>query len=191
MRFISHIRDFSCGIVEQRSHATQYGDTIIDREGYTAQFMPEDVTEADIEVAEEVFAGMLHGRKLELDEVTPVPLMTRLSVFDTGERALAEDWSPEFRELVESTLLKRSDMHPDFRLVTREPIEAPWPRYLDFKGSLDELLQKVVEDGHDPNRVLAYERQTGQRPQVIEALENLAAEHDALAASPDHITVPA
>jgi hypothetical protein len=195
MRFLSHIRNFSVGIVEQKSHPTQYGDLIIDREGYNAVFLADDVTQADIEFAEDVFEkqGLVYGRKYELDEVTPVPLMNRLSVFDTAERALAENWSPEFRKVVEDTLLRRADMHPDFRLIDVEPIKAPWPRYLDFVGSMEQLLQKVVDDGYDVAQVLAYERQTGQRPQVIAALEHLAvAQQESQTAEPDRSqTVPA
>jgi hypothetical protein len=173
MRFISHITNFAVQIIEPRSHPTQYGDVVVDREGYTAQFTTFDVTDADVAFAEEAFVkgGLIHGRKYEMDEVTPVPLITRLSVFDTDERALQEDWDPEFRELVEEKLIRRSINHPDYRLVERLAVDPPWPRYLDFKGTLAQLMQKIDEDGYDPHQVLAYERATANRQMIIDALE--------------------
>lgn len=193
MRFLSHIRNFSVQIVEPRTHATQYGDIIVDREGYVADFRTHDVTETDIQFAEDVFVkqGLLYGRTTQLDEVTATPLLTRLSVFDTDERALVEGWDPEFKKLVEDKLMQRAENHPDYRLVTREPIEAPWPRYLDFRGSLEQLLQKVVEDGYDVRQVIAFERQSGQRPQVVEALERLLVEQEVAQTAEPRDEVPA
>jgi hypothetical protein len=180
IRFVSHIREFSVQVIEPRVHHTQYGDRVTDREGYVAQFKAGDVTEADVEFAEKymVKEGLVYGRKLELDEVTLTPLVNRLSVFDTGEVALAENWEPEFREHVEQFLLQRSIDHPDFRLVTELPVPPPWPRYLDFRGTMTQLLKKIIDDGHEPRHVLAYERQSGHRQQVIDALEQLVVDQE-------------
>lgn len=185
MRFVSHVRNFAVGIIETRSHPTQYGALVVDQEGYTAHFK-QDVTDADIAFAERVFEreGLVVGRTTEVDEVTLTPLLNRISVFDTEEEALRENWDGrtivddrgerhDFKEYVESKLARRAIDHQDFALMIEDPIEAPWPRYLDFQGSLDQLMQKIVDDGYDPSAVLAYERQSGKRPAVIERLEAL------------------
>lgn len=194
-RFLSHIRGFNVQIVEPRVHLTQYGDRVTDREGYVAFFRTGDVTQADIEFAESVFVkeGLLYGRTTLLDEVTPTPLTSRLSVFDTAQHAEEEGWSPEFREEVEQKLLERAVNHPDFRLITVEAIPPLWPTYLDFRGTLEQLLKKIVEDGYDVRHAIAFERQSGQRPQVIEALEKLLVEQEAsMTAEPqEETTVPA
>lgn len=191
MRFVSHIRNFAVGIITERSHPTQYGAIVVDVPGYTAYFTS-DVTAADVEFAEREFEslGLMYGRTTLLDEVTSSPITSRLSVFDTDEKALQENWATrtyedemgrtwDFKEFVEHKLASRAENNPDFRLVDVEAIKPPWPRYLHFQGSLDELMQRVVDDGFDPARVLAYERQTGQRPAVIEALEQLVLAQDA------------
>jgi hypothetical protein len=191
VRFLSHSRNFSVQVIEPRGHATQYGDWITDREGYIAQFVNDDVTEADVNWAEEVFVkgGLAHGRTTLVDEVTPTPLINRLSVFDTEEMALRENWHErkhvdafgnehDFQKHVEDFLSRRAVDHPDFRQIFVEPIETPWPRYLDFRGTLDQLLEKIEDDGYDPARVLAYERQSGHRPAVIAALEKLVEERE-------------
>jgi hypothetical protein len=182
---VSHIPNFAVGIVEARTHATAYGDLIVDREGYIAQFS-QDINQDDIEFAERVFVdeGLVMGRQQMLDEVTLVPLQNRLSVFDTEEMAIAEDWGArtvtdaygrehDFREYVEAKLLERSQNHPLFRLRSEAVLEPPWPRYLEYGGTLEQLLQKVVDDGYDPAYVLRFEQQSGKRPAVIRALESL------------------
>jgi hypothetical protein len=191
MRFVSHIRNFAVGIITERSHPTQYGATVVDVPGYTAYFTS-DVTAADVEFAEREFEnlGLMYGRTLLVDEVTSTPITNRLSVFDTEEKALQENWATrtytdemgrewDFKEYVEWKLANRAENNPDFRLVDVEAIQPPWPRYLAFQGSLDELMQRIADDGYDVGRVLAYERQSGQRPAVIEALEQLVLAQDA------------
>src|SRR5262245_24754581 len=118
MRFVSHIRNFSVQIVEPRVHFSNFGDRIVDREGYIAQFSPDYVTNEDIDFARRGFeeGGFLHGRTTMVDEVTPTPLMNRLSVFDTDEEGLRLKWEPEAKQQVEAFLLERSFDHPDYRM---------------------------------------------------------------------------
>lgn len=201
MRFLSHSPKFQVQIIEPRVRFTQYGDRVVDREGYVAVFTPDDVTQADVEFAEREFekGGLLNGRTVMRDEVTPTPLINRLSVFDTDEQAARENWAGltyedprgnvhDFKTYVENFLAQRAINHGDFRQVTVALIEAPWPTYLQFNGTLDGLLQKIVEDGYDPGRVLAFERQLSpQRPNVIAALEQLAASQQAEMAGREQI----
>lgn len=191
MRFISHIRNFAVGVVEHREHATAYGTSIVDRQGYIAQFK-QDVTEADVEAAQRIFElqGNVHGRTLELDEMTPTPLINRISVFDTAEEAAREGWDGktvtddrgvvhDFRTYVERFLSERVVGHQDFALIEEPKVEAPWPRYLEFDGTFEQLMQKIVADGYDLGHVLQFEQQEGRRPQVIEGIEALMLAQDA------------
>lgn len=181
MRFVSQSRGFSLQIVEPRVHFSQYGDRQVDREGYVAFFTQDGVIDHDVEFAEREFGGF-PGRTTEVDEVTATPLLTRLSIYDTDEAAIEENWDPEFKELVEQKMLARSQNHPDFRRVTTLPIEAPWPAYMAYAGTLESLIEKIIEDGYDPARVLAFERQLDKpRPMVIAALETLIADQSELA----------
>lgn len=189
MRFLSHSPKFQVQVAEPRIRYSNYGDRIVDREGYVAMFTPDDLTEADIEYAEQVFLkeGLINGRTMMIDEVTPTPLLNRLSVFDTEEMALREHWEGQKltdrfgvehdkKTFVEQFLTERAETSTDFKLVVELPVEPPWPNYLEFRDTLEAFVQKIVADGYDPSRVLAYERQTRNSPHVVAALERLAAE---------------
>jgi hypothetical protein len=124
-----------------------------------------------------------------LDEVTPVPLIERLSIFDTVEEALRGGWAGrthtdehgkvwDFQDYIEMKLLERSLGHDDFRLHEHAKEPPPWPKFDSFSGSLDDLFAKIDEDGFDLRQVLSYERQNGRRAALIEALERRIAEKD-------------
>ena len=51
---------------------------------------------------------------------------------------------------------------------------------MEFDGTLEELLDKIVADGYDLREVLRFERQLGAQADVIEALRERIAEQDAL-----------
>lgn len=186
MRFVSHSPNFHIQVVEEKAHPGTFGDKIIDREGYVAVFNF-DLTAADLEFAERVLVPEgINGRTYEIDEVTPAPLMQRLSVFDTDERALSEGWAArtvtdkfnvthDFKEYVEKFLSERALNHPDFRQIYAAPVTPPWPNYLEFDGTLEELVDKVVADGYSLTEALTYER-TLNRPAVIEAYEQRLAQ---------------
>lgn len=181
MRFVSHSAGFSVQIIEERAHPTQYGDMIVDRDGYHAHFTQDDVTEADLAFAEHEFGRTPPGFTVTTDEVTPIPLLHRVSVFDTEEAALREGWSGrttvdrmgnivDFKTVVEQKLSERAVNHPDFRQLVELPVEPPWPNYLQFNGSLEQLLETLTRMGHDLHKVLAYEKQQG-REQVAQAIQ--------------------
>jgi hypothetical protein len=92
IRFVSHSPAFMVQIVEGRSHPTAYGDLITDRENYIARFTQNDVTDADIDFVRRTFGEVLPGRTTLVDEMTSTPLLDRVSVFDTDEMALRENW---------------------------------------------------------------------------------------------------
>jgi len=189
VRFISHSPAFMIQIVPERVHFSPYGDRLIDREGFVAKFNQNDINEGDVEFAERVFVPEgLNGRQTLIDEVTLAPLLARLSVFDTDEEAKREGWQGQTledstgiydkKEYVESFLAKHAEGHGDFRLVEVASMEPPWPRYLDYQGTPDELLAKLESEGHDLRRVLVFERQLGKRPRMIEMLEERLGERE-------------
>lgn len=182
MRFVSHSPAFSVQIIEERSHPTAYGDLIVDRDGYIAHFTQDDITEADLAFAEHEFGRTPPGFTVTMDEVTPIPLLNRVSVFDTDEMALRENWEGrttvdargnilDFKTVVEQKLSERAVNHPDFRQLYALPVDPPWPNYLQFNGSLEQLLETLVRMGHDLRKVLAFEKQQG-RTQVAEAIQS-------------------
>jgi hypothetical protein len=193
MRFVSHSPAMLVGVLPKKSHFNNYGDEITDQEGYIAQFSPNDLTEVDVRFAEKAFLnefGQIHGQTVMGDEVTPTPFIERLSVFDTEETAVREQWDARtvtdvygkttpFKEYVEKTLTERAVNHPDFRLVVELPAQPPWPNYMEYRGSLEQLVERLVEDGYDLLEVIRFEEQTGHRQAVIDALRETIREQQA------------
>jgi len=171
-------------VLPKKSHFNNYGDELIDQDGYIAEFNRNAITEADLHFAEKVFLnefGQIQGQTVMGDEVTPTPFVDRLSVFDTEEAAVREQWDARtvtdvygkttpFKQYVETYLSEHGVSHPDYRLVIELPAQPPWPRYEQFQGSLEQLVERLIEDGYDLLEVIRYEEQTGHRQQVIEAL---------------------
>jgi hypothetical protein len=181
VRFVSHIAAFAVQVIEQRDHYTQYGDRMVDREGFTAHFNQNDLNEGDVEFAERIFgAEGLHGRTTEVDEVTLTPIVNRLSVFDTDEEAGRQQWAGQTveigdrvydkKEYIEDWLAAHAVDHPDFRQIVTVPLQPPWPNYLAYRGTPEQLLTKLEAEGHDLDGVLRYEEQLGQRPEMIGVL---------------------
>jgi hypothetical protein len=184
MRFVSHAPKMRVVVVPTKKHATQYGDEITDQEGYTAEFNQNEVNESDVHFAQKVFQdefGRIHGQTVLVDEVTPTPFLDRLSVFDTEETALREHWEAkvvrningeivDFKQYVEEALARAAVNSPDYRQVIELPVAPPWPNYLEFRGSLEQLVRRLVEDGHDLQEVIRFEEQTGHRQAVIEVV---------------------
>jgi hypothetical protein len=185
MRFVSHSPRFGVGIVGELVHFSNYGDRIVERDAYTAEFNQNDVTEDDLHYAERCFKnelGQIRGQTVLGDEVTPTPFLDRVSVFDTDEEAAREDWEGKtftdprgnvwpFKDYVEDVMSKLAVNHPDFRQIIQRPAEPPWPNYLQFRGPLERLVEKLVEEGFDLREVLRFEQETGHREAVIEALQ--------------------
>ena len=203
MRFVSHSPKMRVSVVPKKSHFSNFGDEIVDQEGYVAQFNAGDVTEADLHFAEKMFTnefGQIHGQTLLGDEVTPTPFLERVSVFDTEEVAVREQWDARtvtdvygnvvpFKQYVEEYLTAQAVNHPDFRLVVELPAQPPWPRYMDYRGSLDQLVERLVEDGYDLLEVIRFEEQAGHRQAVIDKLREVLREQQAEIA--EAVQVPA
>lgn len=188
MRFIAHSRAYQVQCIQQRERPGPFGPEVI-QPGYTAQFRYADVTVEDVAFAEVAFVGELNGRTYELDEVTPTPILNRLSTFDTEAqenvaRFLEIDrdtWNPTdksygiaegtTKDRVEKRLVERQS--GDMTLIVEPTLTPPWPTYNDFVGSFDDLAMKVIEDGYNVSAVVAFEKSKDglRRPQAIEALE--------------------
>lgn len=146
--------------------------------GYIAQFRRNDYTDYEKQVAYDRLGGALNrGSRLGDDMVTPVSNDDRIGTFDTN---LIED--PKLRAKVEEMMLAHPDHGRDFILVEQPKIPRPWPRYDELRVQgrrtvemvVETIVAKVKEDGYSPEDVLAYERQNLNRPEVVEALEELA-----------------
>jgi hypothetical protein len=171
-RFISQIRRFS--ICVDKGH-TRFVDGVEEtvRSPIYADFWQEDIREHEVMAAEKSFN--LHGRTTEMDQVTPSPILNRLSVYDTIVAQEREGYTDEQREQIEQFMLRRAEQtgNSTFMMVPEREILPPWPRYNEFRGSVDRLLERIAEDGYDLNSVLTYEAsQYGlRRPAVMDALK--------------------
>jgi len=176
MRFISQSRRFSVQVRPERG-VVENGMWAIKVDPIYADFWQDDIREHELAVAEKSFN--FHGRTTEMDTVTPTPIITRLSVFDTVVAAQAQGWDDETREQVEEFLLRRAEQtgNTNFMYVPEREINPPWPRYNEFRGSIERLVARLTEDGYDFNDVLTYEQsQFGlRRPEVIAALAEVVA----------------
>lgn len=184
MRFISHIRRNAITIHGGRVRHTEFGDEVL-IPMVIAQFTPGDITAEELVFAERVFKGETNGRTLELDEVTPTELLGRLSSYDTDEHAEyfaqldeeygapsgAKNWEG-WKAYTEQKLIERSQPGSDSRIFEAAPLSPPWPKYNEFRGSIDDLIMRLLEDGYHLPAVLEYEQsaQGLQRKDVIVAL---------------------
>lgn len=180
IRFVSHSPRFGVEVVKEKVRFSNYGDRIVDQEGMTALFTQDDITEGDLAFAQSIWPT-LQGFTTLIDEVTPSPLVGRISVYDTDEEAIREDWEGrtvhdargnehDLKQWVERVLSERAPNHTEFRQVEEIALLPPWPNYLQYKGSLEQLITKLRDDGYELSYALSYERQIG-RPQVVAAIE--------------------
>jgi len=175
MRFISQASNYVMQVRPQRSKALGDGGVEITQEPIYAIFTP--VEQGGFLYENEKDAAVRHfnfnGLTQHEDEATPSDPIYRLSIYDTDEKAVEENWDTETKHAVEEALVASARINPQaLMLVESTPIPAPFPAYDAYDGDPGELVVKLAEDGHDLERVLHYERTFGpKRPEVIEALE--------------------
>jgi hypothetical protein len=194
MRFISHSRRFMVQIFP----SVKMVENGIEREispQLVAKFKQGDLTSDELSFARSLWDRSANGRTLEMDQVTKTDLLGRLSVYDTDapdvqqefdeiDRALDgqphaklardERWKPgDAERLTIERLMEAAARgnNGDFAAYTEAAVPPPWPKYDDFPGSAEDLLEVLVEQGHHLPQALAYERQNGKRRVVIEMLE--------------------
>lgn len=98
----------------------------------------------------------------------------RLSVYDTEAAQMQFGWDDETREFIEDRLRSANGNGIDFIEVEPPRVATPWPSYDDLTDA-DEIAFEVGRLGFDIGYVISYEQQNKNRPEVIAALEALAA----------------
>lgn len=132
---------------------------VVTREPYIALFTQGGATAYEKQLALEKFKFTGTGERED-------PLR-RISIFDTDEKAAQENWTPEFKDEVEKSLLAGQG---EFYFVVEAPkVEKPWPAY--DTASPEDIPELAEMFGVSSIHVLAYERENQNRPSVIEALE--------------------
>jgi hypothetical protein len=176
MRFISQFPEYRFQARPQRQRPLGDGSIEITQEPIYCTFGP--LHSGTMMYENEIAAGIksfdFRGNTQEQDEATPSDLSMRLSVFDTDEAALAENWDEDTKLMVEARLIQLCQEAPSECVqVTTTPISAPFPRYDEWDGDdVEQLVVKLIEDGHDLPTVLHYERAFGmKRQRIIDALE--------------------
>jgi hypothetical protein len=179
MRFVSKYGMYGVQVVPlvEESYAT--GGTKIIQEPIYAKFRPGALMPGEYEFALANWSNW-NGSLQMADEVTIVSPDYRIGSYDTIEEQRSRGWSDELRLEVERVLILNAEFTDNMLAVPATMVPPPWPRYDDYLGSLEQLLQKLVEEGHNLENVLAYERGTQNRDEIVDALETLVADPEAV-----------
>ena len=106
----------------------------------------------------------------------------QMSIFDSQQDQQTWGWTDEERVDLENFMLARMGIETnDYMLAEKTPPTPPWPSYPKLKvtarRTIGQVVAKIVETvldgGYDPVAVAQYERITLERPEVIEALEEM------------------
>ena len=180
MRFIAKYGSYAVQVQHEIAEPFATGQVRLLQKSIVAQFQPWGMKPLERELAIAHWGNNWNGFYQEQDEVTVVPPDYRIGVFDSEEAQVEHNWSDEERELVERTLIENGQITDNVIAIPLTVVPAPWPRYDDYNGSTDELLRKLVQDGHELADVLEYERAHLKREDVIAGLNGLIADPDAL-----------
>jgi hypothetical protein len=176
MRFVSQFQGYGAQVRVQRQRALGDGGVEVLQDGLYVQFVP--VHSGGMLYENERRLALDHfnfrGNTQDIGEAIPTDPQQRLAVCDTEEMALTEGWSDEDRKLVEDRLIELAATTPqEVLLVADTPITAPFPNYDAYDGDPHALVIRLIEDGHDLEQTLYYERVFGLKRQgIIEALED-------------------
>ena len=172
MRFIAKYGNYAVQVqpLVAEWYATG-GSKTVQRE-LVARFAPGSLRPPERELA--IHSWVFNGSYQMEDEVTTFPPDYRIGVFDSVQAQQAEQWTDDEREKVELELTRLATEFPSEMLaIPRTMLAPPWPNYDGFEGSQAQLMRKLVDDGHNLEEVLAYECEMQNRPEVIDALEEL------------------
>jgi len=175
MRYLSQFPNFKLGVRPQRMRPVGDGGVEITQEALAAEFVP--VTDGGQIFESEEVAALKHfdfrGQTQQVDEATPTDPLLRLSVFDLDEAAQQNNWDAATKAEVGAKLdYWAENSQQQVLKVASKPIAAPFPNYDVYERPVEQLIVKLVEDGHDLAQVLYYEQSYGpNRPEVVEALE--------------------
>lgn len=182
MRFLSKFGHLSVLVQVEESEALANGRVRITQPGIYVQFAPGSMRplERELAIAHWGPPNSWNGFYQERDEVTIVPPDYRIGVYDSEDAAAVNGWDLSTREQVEQSLIANAKYTNNVLVIPRTVVPAPWPRYDEFAGTTDELVMRLVEDGHDLAEVLEYEKNSLKREDVIAALTALVNDPDAL-----------
>lgn len=176
MRFVSQYPGFTVGIQSERRRLDMDGGSVVTRPGVWCEFKAGAMNQHDLEFALRTF--QFKGLFQNEDEVGLAHPAYRIAVFDTDEeyeRRLGsdEEWTPEFKAMVEQRLLGATSYGRSFVQVPEQVMEPPWPNYHSFDRGPEALVHFVIDLGVPYEDVLAYETSKWgeRREEVIEALK--------------------
>lgn len=179
MRFISKYKRYVIWFQREKLEHYATGESRELQPGIVCEFdLYGSMTPWEIVAARETFTN--YGLPTEVDMVTHIDALTRVSVFDSEICQQRQGFSDEKRLEMEAFLLGRPEYGVDFVMVEEPRLSAPWPTYDDFRGvrglpTAQAIAKKVEEDGFAVADVVAYERQNANRTDVIDALESIGA----------------
>ena len=171
MRFLSKYGRYGVQIRPIQTESFASGITKVTQEPLYALFREGDLRPEERELA--IDQWTFNGFYQEQDEVTMVPPDYRIGVFDSRTHQINVGWSDEDREHVERELVRLSQTQHDILVVPATMVPPPWPRYDDFAGSPEQLLDILTAQGHDLTQTLAYEQAMQNRPEIVLALEQV------------------
>lgn len=166
-RFVSKYGGYSIQAREHREMVLATGDRQVIQRGLVLGFWPEGLTTRELEIA--LGNWRFGGTYQERDEATAVTPTYRLSLFDTREAQQRGRWTEEEHEHVVRFLLSSDNLGNDFILIDPEKLEKPWASY-DEIDSADSIANLAFAIGCDIEKVIAYEEENLNRPDVLEAL---------------------
>jgi hypothetical protein len=174
MRFLSKYGRWGVSVRRpiEEHYATGMSQTI--QAAVNAMFHEGGMTPEERELA--LSRWTFEGSYQEQDEVHIVPPDYRIGIFDSEQAQIENGWSDEIRVEVENHLIRHSERFEDVLVVPRVSISPPWPRYDDYGGKPAALVRKLVDEGHNLDAALTYERAVQNRPEVIAAIEAEIAE---------------
>lgn len=155
------------------------------RDKVSANFEPGGLTEYEVRHVEEWMPEMRRGMPSQEASIVMSGgqavategvhnVLYRVGRYDTDERAALYGWDAETKAAVEANLRKKDGYGVDFIESVPPAQQAPWPNYNRF-SSVEKILERVVEDGYDPNHVLAFEQENKNRQEIVAALQNYLA----------------
>lgn len=161
MRFISQYPGLNVQVRPQRQRALGDGGVEVTQEGLYVKF--DSVHDGAFIYENELVTALkhftFHGNTQDQGEAMPTDPVLRLSLVDTDEWAERDGWTDDDRILVEQRLSELAGTSPDQVLVVMDTqFTAPYPAYDDYEGDGQALVIKLIEDGHDLERVQAYEK---------------------------------
>jgi adenosine/AMP kinase len=181
-RFVSSHRNYSHGVRNHvASHLGVDGKMVPEQTELQAQFTPDLRTDEDTAVA----MAHLQFRGLPIfengQEVGP---FYRISVFDSEIAKLQNDWTDEDEALVVETLRTSGPIGSMYVEVVAAKADKPWNGYDEIKDA-DRVVELALAIDADLQKVVQYERENLNRPEVLAALDA------AIAAAGETISVSA